>query len=65
MTPLSNIFHGSTKCTENLLLTEKMSTGPQGVPIENYLKQMAVELKQCIFDPMLVKPKCVWEAVDF
>ena len=24
---------------------------------------MAVELIRCIIDPMLVKPKCVWEAV--
>ena len=26
---------------------------------------MAVELNRCTFDPMLVKPKCVREAVDF
>ena len=26
---------------------------------------MAVELKWCIFDPILVKPKCVWEAVVY
>ena len=26
---------------------------------------MAVELIRCTFDPTLVKPKCVWEAVDF
>ena len=26
---------------------------------------MAVALKLCILDPKLVKPKCVWEAVDF
>ena len=25
---------------------------------------MAVELNRCIFDPLLVKPKCVWETVD-
>ena len=25
----------------------------------------AVELNLQTFDPMLVKPKCVWEAVDF
>ena len=37
----------------------------QFVPIENYEKWMALALKQCIFDPMLVKPKCVWEAVVF
>ena len=30
----------------------------QGVPIINYPKLMAVELKWCIFDYMLVKPKC-------
>ena len=26
---------------------------------------MALELDQGIFDPMLVKTKCDWEAVDF
>ena len=26
---------------------------------------MAVELKRCAFDPMLVKPKCLCKAVDF
>ena len=31
----------------------------QCVPIENYQDEMAVALKQCIFDPMLVKPKSV------
>ena len=37
----------------------------QGVPIENCQKQMAVDLKRFIFEPMLVKPKCVWEAKVF
>ena len=27
--------------------------------------QIAVAQKRCIFDPMLKKPKCVWEAVVF
>ena len=31
----------------------------QGVPFEKSQKEMAVALKQCIFDPMLVKPKCI------
>ena len=31
----------------------------QGVPFEKIQKEMAVALKRCIFDPMLVKPKCV------
>ena len=31
----------------------------QGVPIENCQKYMDVELKLCISDPTLVKPKCV------
>ena len=35
----------------------------QCVPIENYQDEMAVALKQCIFDPMLVKPKSVWQVV--
>ena len=37
----------------------------QGVPFEKSQKEMAVELKRCIFDRVLVKPKCVWEAVVF
>ena len=37
----------------------------QGDPNQNPLFQMAASLKLCISDPMLVKPKCVWEAVDF
>ena len=28
-----------------------------------FQKEMAVARKQCIFDPMLVKPKCVREAL--
>ena len=35
----------------------------QGVSFEILLFQMAVIQKLCIFDPMLLKPKCVWEAV--
>ena len=31
----------------------------QGDPNQNPLFQMAVPLKLCISDPMLVKPKCV------
>ena len=31
----------------------------QCAPIENYQNEMAEALKQCIFDPMLVKPKSV------
>ena len=37
----------------------------QGVPFEKSQKEMAVALKRYIFDPMLVKPKLVWEAVVF
>ena len=37
----------------------------QGVQIKNCQKWMAVKLKRCIFDPLLVKPKYVWEVVDF
>ena len=29
------------------------------------LKEMALALNWCIFNLMLVKPKCVWEAVVF
>ena len=34
-----------------------------GVPFEKVPKQKVVEQKWCIFDPILVKPKCVWELV--
>ena len=37
----------------------------QGVSFEILQFQMAVAQKLCIFDLMLVKPKCVWEAVVF
>ena len=37
----------------------------QDFPFENCQKEMAVALKKCLFDPILVKPKCVWEAVVF
>ena len=39
----------------------------QGVQFEKFQKQKAVAHKQCISDPVLVlvKPKCVWETVDF
>ena len=33
-----------------------------GNPYQNLLIQMTLTLKICIFDPMLVKPKCVFEA---
>ena len=33
----------------------------QGVSFMKSQKEMAVALKQCIFNPKLVKPKCVWE----
>ena len=37
----------------------------QGDPNQNPLFQKAVAIKLCISDPMLVKPKLVWEAVVF
>ena len=37
----------------------------QGDPNRNFWFQMAITLKLSISDPMLVKPKCVWEAVVF
>ena len=40
---------------------EKMFKNVQGDPNRNFLFQMAVPLKLSISDPMLVKPKCVWE----
>ena len=40
-------------------------TNIHGVSFEISRFQIAVAQKQCIFDPMLVKIKCVWEAVVF
>ena len=37
----------------------------QGDPNQKLQLQMAVPLKLCIFDPMLVKPKCVQGVADF
>ena len=37
----------------------------QGDPNQNFWFQMAPQLKQCIFDPKLVKSKLVWKAVVF
>ena len=35
----------------------------QGVQFEKSQKEIAKALKQCIFNLLLVKPKCVWEVV--
>ena len=37
----------------------------QGDPNQNFPFQMAITLKLSSSDPMLVKPKCVWEAAVF
>ena len=37
----------------------------QGDPNQNLKFVLAMILKVCISDPMLLKPKCVWEAVVF
>ena len=37
----------------------------QGDPNQNLLIQFALSLKQIVSDPMLVKPKCVWEVTVF
>ena len=34
----------------------------QGDPNQNLRFLLAITLKICFSDPMLVKPKCVWEA---
>ena len=34
----------------------------QGDPNQNLKFLLAITLKVCISDPLLVKPKCVWEA---
>ena len=45
-----------------------LKAGPliQGVPIENCQKYVnGCRTKSMHLNPMLIKPKCVWEAVDF
>ena len=37
----------------------------QGVAFEKSKEKLAVTLKWCIFDHMLAKPKCIWEALYF
>ena len=37
----------------------------QGDPNQNLLFQFALSLKLSISDPMLVKPKCVWEVAVY
>ena len=37
----------------------------QGDPNQNLKFVLAITLKIWVSDPMLVKPKCVWEVVDF
>ena len=37
----------------------------QGDPNQNLKFVLAITLKICISDPMLVKPKCVWEVKSF
>ena len=54
-------FLGTNSCS-NLCLFE--GTGCS-IPFTIYPKEVAVALKWSIFDPMLVKPKCIWEAVVF
>ena len=50
--------------SDSLIYFEEGNLVPrlQGDPSQNLLIQMATTLKICISDPMLIKPKCVWEA---
>ena len=48
---------------QNLLVC--ILTELQGDPNQNLICLLAITLKLCISDPMLVKPKCVWEASNF
>ena len=45
----------------------KVSIESHSGPFEKFKKKIkgSVSQTQCIFDPMLVKPKCVWEAVVY
>ena len=50
--------------TENIC--KLLSIELQGDPNQNLLIEIVITLKICISDPMLIKPKCIWEAyVDF
>ena len=54
-----------TSCWETTFSVHSTGCSESELPIENCRKYVAVELNRCAFDPMLVNPKCVWEAVDF
>ena len=54
----------SIEALENWCITPR-TLELQGDQNQNFWFQMAVPLKVCISDPMLVKPKCDWEAVVF
>ena len=46
----------------NVQILEKQNQILQGDPNQNLKFRLAITLKVCISDPLLVKPKCVWEA---
>ena len=70
------IMYSSSRCAKYILIKLKwyISTSTkytfrtynvQGDPNQNLLFQFALSLKLSISDPMLVKPKCVWEVEVF
>ena len=53
-----SVFSFSLKSTYKLATLKIIIQGDQ----DHFLaKEMAITLKPCISDPMLVKPKCVWQ----
>ena len=53
------LFYFCALVNRNGKMEMYFSAQVQGDPNQNPLFQMAVPLKLCISDPMLVKPKCV------
>ena len=67
-------FFGKNSVKATLLLKKvlnwwfdekKKSVRVQGVSFEIFWFQMVAERKLCIFDPKLVKPKCIWGVAVF
>ena len=52
-------------CDQSEQIQVKSNSRLQGDPNQNLKCVLAITLKLHIFDPMLVKPKCAWEARTF
>ena len=60
----SCVFDGNSHLHDSNII-EPFFSHIQGVPIANCQMWMAVEMKCCTSDAILIKPKSVWEAVYF